>query len=138
MSKADAKKFDKWVGTYRKTLHGIADKDCYPNYTSVHWPEHKSSLNGITECEDCRNMASCLLKNLDDFDKADMQSAAVLLGLMPTFLQYISPNLGELDFVLRRRPLLAFLMVIGSPVISVRSRLFESTGMGENLHHSRT
>ena len=78
-------------------------------------------------------MASCLLKNLDDFDKADMQSAVVLLGLMPTFLQYIGPTLGELDFITRRRPLLAFLMVVGAPVMSVRSRLFKSASVGESL-----
>ena len=130
MSQADANQFDYWYNIHNETLHNFAGRDCYRNYTHRDWPESKSYPNSTADSDNCRNMASCLLDSLDEFDKADMQSAAVLLGLMPTFLQYISPNFGELDYITRRQPLLAFLMVIGAPVISV-TRLFEVPSTGK-------
>lgn len=81
-------------------------------------------------------MASCLLHNLDDFDKADMQSAGVLLGLMPLALSFLSPTIGELALVSYRRPVLTCLMVIGAPAMSV-TRLFKFTSIGDTLNEAK-
>lgn len=81
-------------------------------------------------------MASCLLHNLDDFDKADMQSAGVLLGLMPLALSFLSPTIGELTLVSYRRPVLTCLMVIGAPAMSV-TRLFKFTSIGDTLNEAK-
>ena len=135
ISQADAKQFQKWYPIYNGALQssGPAGEKCYPNYTRKEWPEYKE-YHHKADIDNCKNMASCLLHNLDDFDKADMQSAAVLLGLMPTFLSNISPNLDELALVSLRRPVLTSLMVIGAPVISV-TRLLELTSTGKGLSH---
>lgn len=62
-------------------------------------------------------MATCLLENIDEFDKADMQSATVILGLMPTILSYVGPTVGEMALISSRRPVLAMLLVLGAPAI---------------------
>ena len=77
-------------------------------------------------------MASCLLHNLDDFDKTDMQSASVLLGLMPTALSYVGPTVNDLALVFSRRPVLASLVGLGAPVTSV-NRLLVLNGFEESL-----
>lgn len=127
-------RFRHWYSIYNHTLHDFAGEDCYPNYKNKSWPQY-SQYNDSSRLpiDNCKNMASCLLKNLDDFDKADMQAASVLLGLTPTALSYIGPNVGELALLFTRRPVLAGLMAIGAPVISV-TRLFDVTSFGEPLN----
>ena len=133
VSQADAEQFTHWYKIYNWALIHSAGEECYPNYTSKEWPEYKE-FPRKADIDNCKNMASCLLHNLDDFDKADMQSAAVLLGLMPTFLSNISPTLDEVALVSLHRPVLASLLVTGALVISV-SRLFELTSIGEGANH---
>ena len=84
------------------------------------------------EITNCKKMAACLLKSLDEFDKADMQSATVLLGLMPTAMAYVSPTVSELALVSSRRPVLASLMALGAPALFV-PRLLVFNGIGESL-----
>ncbi|KAL9613066.1 MAG: hypothetical protein Q9167_002365 [Letrouitia subvulpina] len=62
-------------------------------------------------------MATCLLQNIDDYDKADMQSATIILGLMPTILSYVGPTVGEMALVSSRRPVLAVLVMLGAPAV---------------------
>lgn len=62
-------------------------------------------------------MATCILQNLGDFDKADMQSATIILGLMPTILSYIGPAVGEMSLISSHRPVLAVLLILGAPAI---------------------
>lgn len=65
----------------------------------------------------CKGMATCLSEHIDDNDKADMQSATVILGLMPTILSYVGPTVGEMALLSSRRPVLAMLLVLGAPAI---------------------
>ena len=69
------------------------------------------------EVDICKSMAICLLQNIDDFDKADMQSATIILGLMPTVLAYVGPTVGEMALISSRRPVLAVFLTLGAPAI---------------------
>lgn len=59
----------------------------------------------------------CLLDVSNDFSKANMASAGILLGLMPTILAYAGSNLSETALLIVRRPMLAFLLAMGSPAM---------------------
>ena len=77
-------------------------------------------------------MVTCLLQNIDDFDKADMQSATIILGLMPTILSYIGPTVGEMTLISSRRPVLAVLVMLGAPAVFA-TRPFDFKSPGESL-----
>ena len=77
-------------------------------------------------------MVTCLLQNLDDFDKADMQSATIILGLMPTILSYVGPTVGEIALISSRRPVLAVLAMLGAPAVFA-TRPFDFNSPGESL-----
>ena len=77
-------------------------------------------------------MATCLLQNIDDYDKADMNSAAVLLGLSPTILAYFGPTVGEMALISSRRPVLAVLAVLGAPAVFA-TRPFNFNSPGKSL-----
>lgn len=62
---------------------------------------------------------TCLLDITNELSKSEMGAAGVLLGLMPTILAYAGSNLVETALLAARRPLLAFLLGIGSPAVPV-------------------
>lgn len=59
-----------------------------------------------------------MLSSVSETIKADMASASVLLGLMPTILASIGPTVAELSLLSLRRPFLTFLISLGSPGIN--------------------
>jgi hypothetical protein len=59
----------------------------------------------------------CLLDASSEFNKVNMASAGILLGLMPTILAYAGSNLAETALLSMRRPMLAFLLAMGSPAV---------------------
>ena len=111
-----AEQYHHWYGFYSFTLRDIAGSKCYSNYTTGEFPElaKYGVPNGI---DVCRAMTTCLLQNLGDMDKADMQSATIVLGLTPTILAYLGPTVGELALLSSRRPVLATLLALGAPAI---------------------
>ena len=46
-----------------------------------------------------------------------MQSATIILGLMPTILAYVGPTVGEMALISSRRPVLAVFLTLGAPAI---------------------
>ena len=62
-------------------------------------------------------LINCLLDHTNELGKANMASAAVLLGLMPTILAAAGSTLSETALLSARRPLLAFLLATGSPAV---------------------
>ena len=77
-------------------------------------------------------MVTCLLQNIDDIDKADMSSATVILGLMPTILSYFGPSLEEMALISSCRPILAVLVTLGAPAVFA-TRPFEFNSPGRSL-----
>ena len=66
----------------------------------------------------CAVVQNCLLNNLDDQAKANMASSNVILGLTPTILSFIGPQIREVVPLLLERTLLGTLVSFGSPAIS--------------------
>ena len=63
---------------------------------------------------------NCLLRYMSDTSKANMASAGVLLGLMPTMFATIGSTIAETAMIslVAERPLLALLLAAGSPAVA--------------------
>jgi len=68
-------------------------------------------------------LLDCLLDKTPEGYKADMASTGIVLGLLPALLTRVGPTLAETSLLALRRPVLAFLLGLGSPSIN--------TGFGE-------
>lgn len=64
------------------------------------------------------NVVSCVLDHFDESGKAQLAAASVLLGLLPTILGMVGSNTVEIGLLALQRPVLAFLLSLGAPVIS--------------------
>ena len=108
---SEANLFEHWYPFYSVNMRDIAGPHCYPNYTHGDFPEYRypQSL--------CAKMSTCLLQNTDEFSKADMQSATIILGLMPTILSYFGSKAGEMSLLSARRPILTALLAFGAPAV---------------------
>lgn len=73
-------------------------------------------------------MVNCLFEGNGDINKADWQSAGILLGLAPTILSTLSPTMEERNILSYRRPILGLLLSIGAPSISYFSRVWVTKG----------
>lgn len=132
VSRSKTAQFSHWYSFYSETLLHIAGPKCYPNYTAGEFPEYARYLKVEGEINICKSMVTCLLENTDEFDKADMQSATIVLGLMPTILTYVGPTIGEISLVSSRRPVLAVLFALGAPAVFA-TRPFEFNNPRESL-----
>lgn len=63
----------------------------------------------------CVKTFNCIVNCCTEYTKANMASAAVLLGLTPAILAALGSSTSELSRLAARRPVLALLMVLGSP-----------------------
>jgi hypothetical protein len=66
----------------------------------------------------CALVIDCVLSNSPESIKANMASASVVLGLLPTIIALLGSTTPELSLLSSRRPLLAFLLSIGSPTVN--------------------
>ncbi|KAF2804817.1 uncharacterized protein BDZ99DRAFT_467066 [Mytilinidion resinicola] len=72
----------------------------------------------------CYTHEKCILDNLTADIMANLNSAIVILGLMPTLLSTIGPSVADISLLSAHRPLLAFLISLGAPAVWP-TRLFE-------------
>jgi hypothetical protein len=66
----------------------------------------------------CVKTYSCIMNHVTEYTKANMASAAVLLGLTPTILTALGSSSAELSLLSSHRPALALLLLLGSPAIN--------------------
>ncbi|KAF2232562.1 hypothetical protein EV356DRAFT_245063 [Viridothelium virens] len=71
----------------------------------------------------CSCAADCLLQNITGTMQSNFASAQVLLGLKTAILVYIGPTIAEVAALSTYKPLLAFLLGLGSPAVNF-ARLF--------------
>jgi hypothetical protein len=78
-----------------------------------------TSNNGLS-CKNCTAtiVSGCLLNTFKEVDKANMASAAVLLGILPTMLSLAGSTTAETGLLSLRRPLLAFMIGAGAPAVN--------------------
>ena len=80
----------------------------------------------------CGTAVECMLEHLPETVKADMASAGVLLGLLPAILGILGSSTVEVSCLATRRPILAFLLCLGSPAVNP-VRLYDYKDTLENI-----
>ena len=89
---------------------------CAPQYQD-YVSNTKPCTDGIIDCL-AEEVVNCLLDNTTQTNLANQQAAAILLGLLPTVLGMAGSTTIEIGLLAFRRPLLAFLISMGSPCIN--------------------
>lgn len=105
-------KFETWFGTYARHFEKSSMITC--NSTLQHYRNHRSDLP-IPEFAVAHH-ADCILANTTETIKANMASAGVVLGLMPSLLSSLGPTLAESSKLALERPFLSLLLAVGAPV----------------------
>ncbi len=87
----------------------------YQNYLN-----DTSTSNNQLSCKNCTAapLSGCLLHAFREVDKANMASAAVILGILPTSLSLAGSATAETGLLSLRRPVLAFLLGAGAPAVN--------------------
>ena len=79
-----------------------------------------AALNGLRNSwtiSACYNHESCIFDNTDAAQKNNRAGAQVLLGLAPTLLANLGPKPAEIALLSSRRPILSFLLCMGTGTI---------------------
>lgn len=117
--------FENFFPGYRSYFENIRDSTCADLYAHL-----RSGVSGSDAY--CPQVMSCLLTSATEDVKANLASASVLLGLMPTMLASLSSSPSETALLGRRRPILALLLTLGSPAVDA-VRLFSRPDPVEEL-----
>lgn len=103
--------FPAWDGYLREKMD---HKDCrYPR------DQYYFNLSNTDDQALLFNLTNCILNEMDEFRKVEMGITGVVLGLLPTMLQLIGPSSGEVAVLATRRPLLALLLGLAMPSVSM-------------------
>lgn len=120
--------FQTWYPKYRNILSNISTGSCnvsLRNYQSSFTAPVGSVEASYLLCT-CYLHEACILDTISADVMANFNSAAVILGLMPTILASVSPSVAEISLLSAHRPLLSFLISMGAPAIWP-TRVFEYT-----------
>ncbi|KAK4152967.1 hypothetical protein C8A00DRAFT_34299 [Chaetomidium leptoderma] len=125
---ATAANFRTWYPEYGSIFQSALETHCSAEYEA--WTAGLPALpedyaaNGTTSSGQA--VVQCILSSTSEFMKANMASAAVLLGIMPFALSVLGSSSEEsaLLYVIGRRPILTTLLLAGAPVV-VALRPFE-------------
>lgn len=101
--------FQHWFPDVEVELSGIVANNCSQEFQE--YLDERIVLYGVH----CVRTFNCIASNCKEYTKANMASASVLLGLLPAILAALGSSTTELSRLSARRPLLAILMVLGSP-----------------------
>lgn len=104
-------KFEAWFGTYAHHFEKSSITIC--NSTLQRYRNHELDLP-IPKFAVAHH-ADCILANTSETIKANMASAVVVLGLMPSLLSSLGPTLAESSTLVLERPFLSLLLALGAP-----------------------
>ena len=104
-------KFDTWFGTYAHHFKKSSTTVCNDTLQRYKNPGPDSPPSRLS----IAHHVDCILANTTETIKANMASAGVVLGLMPSLLSSLGPTLAESSMVLLERPFLSFLLALGAP-----------------------
>lgn len=126
--------FRLWFPQYGPTFESYV-RSCGETYDAYRedMPCHPVNYVG---CQSGR-MIHCLLSQATESLKANMASAGVILGLLPTTLCLVGLSTVETGLLAHRRPLLSLLLASGAPAISP-SRIFDYRDSIELLRNRST
>jgi hypothetical protein len=104
-------KFETWFGTYAQHFEESSSITCNSTLQRYKNPYPGSPPARLT----IAYHADCILSNTTETIKANMASAGVVLGLMPSLLSFLGPTLAESSTLALERPFLSLLLAIGAP-----------------------
>lgn len=104
--------FRKWLPEYKDFFQNTLTEKCLSDYQL--WEKQ----NGFQNTTATRLVINCLLQNTEEWRKANMASAIVLIGSIPTVLGLTGSHVAEVTVVGTFRPWLAILVAYGAPVMN--------------------
>lgn len=120
--------FQKFFPAWNGYLLRIIDNEC---------PEQRDAYLDPPDDPDAFvpafQLAKCILNEMDEFRKIEMGVTTLLLGLLPTMLKQGGPSFAEISVLATRRPLLASLLGIAMPSVSMGGPM---TDPAESLRRS--
>jgi hypothetical protein len=109
-------KFQQWYPRYEVACQFVSGITCNVTLQAYLGSEDARSEVGPVGAY-CRAHVDCMMSSVSEYVKADMGAATVVLGLTPSLLAGLGPTAAEVSLLSLRRPVLAFLLSLGSPAI---------------------
>ncbi|KAH8646434.1 hypothetical protein BGZ61DRAFT_542618 [Ilyonectria robusta] len=98
-------RFQEWYSSYGTLFQNISSNVCNETLQG-----YLAASNGDT----CDLHIDCMLENTRESVKSAIASAAIFLSLVPTVMSMLGPSLVHLAILSTRRPILSFLLSVGS------------------------
>lgn len=118
--------FQSWYPEFAGVLAQISTGPCNESLNAYHEsfvaPANSEAAWDLHAL--CYSHEKCMLDHMTTDWSANLNSATVVLGLLPTFLSTIGPSIAEISLLSAHRPLLSLLISLGAPAI-YPTRLFE-------------
>jgi hypothetical protein len=117
-TRASGPHFEQFYPQLRPYMQAYLQDECRTEYHK-YLNDSPSSSNQLS-CKNCTAapLTGCLLHTFREVDKANMVSAAVILGILPTSLSLAGSMTAETGLLSLRRPVLAFLLVAAAPAVN--------------------
>ncbi|KAI0593151.1 hypothetical protein F4775DRAFT_579190 [Biscogniauxia sp. FL1348] len=113
--------FREWFPQYRPDFTSIIRDNC----SSVYHDYATGNTHGdLSKSATSAPVVACILSFIDEAGKANLASAGVILGLLPTMLSITGSTTNELGLIALRRPVLSLLLAAGAPSVNAL-RTFE-------------
>ncbi|KAI2627642.1 hypothetical protein GGR54DRAFT_425042 [Hypoxylon sp. NC1633] len=97
-------RFQEWLPEYATTFRNISENVCSETLRAYQYlPPGNDKLNT------CYHHIDCIVANLTETRKANMASASVLLGLMPSLVASLAPSIAEITLLSLDHPVLSLL-----------------------------
>ena len=114
--------FESWFPYYNHLLQPITASCFQKLHDNPQAWGVPTDWDSIPNCPSVSSLVSCIQDDLPSQVTLAMASAQVILGLTPTLISAISPSIGEISMLSASRPILSFMISLGSPaVFSTRS-----------------
>ena len=111
--------FEHWYYRYDPPWPHLITGNCSDQYQAyISYNGTCSGSSGRCLGTIMSDVADCLLHYTPEIFKAEMATASVLLGLLPTILILAGSSTVEVGLIALRRPLLALLLGIASPAVN--------------------
>ncbi|OAL55555.1 hypothetical protein IQ07DRAFT_627638 [Pyrenochaeta sp. DS3sAY3a] len=119
-------KFKKFYPEWNDIFQRIIRENCTIEFEAYQTHENASgapfltTTGGTAEYRLAQPVIECILGSTSEYIKANMGSAAVVLGLTPTILATMGNSVEEIStlIVVGRRPFLGFILAFGTPAVA--------------------
>ncbi len=111
--------FQSWYPAFGESFSAVSTGQCNASLrdyqSSFISPSHSAEARYLLSI--CYVHEACILSHVPSDQQANLNSAAVILGIMPTLLSSIGPSIAETSLLSAHRPFLSLLISMGAPAI---------------------